>query len=84
MSATPGQPLRVVIADDHPIFRDGLSRLLQDEGGFEVVGQASDGTEAVRLARELEPDVLLLDLAMPRTSGLDALRTLSTRARAIA
>jgi DNA-binding NarL/FixJ family response regulator len=78
MTATQPKLLRVLIADDHPIFRDGLSRLLEDEGGFEVVGQASDGTEAVRLARELEPDVLLLDFTMPRASGLDALRELST------
>ena len=71
------QPIRIVIADDHPIFRDGLRRLLESEADLKVIGEASDGAEAVKLARQLKPDILLLDLAMPRHPGLEALRELS-------
>lgn len=74
------QPVRIVIADDHPIFRDGLRRLLETEPDLKVIGEASDGAEAVKLARQLKPDILLLDLAMPKHPGLEALRDLSTGA----
>jgi two-component system, NarL family, nitrate/nitrite response regulator NarL len=71
------QPIRLVIADDHPIFRDGLRRLLEAESDLRVIGEARDGAEAVKLARQLKPDIMLLDLAMPKHPGLEALRDLS-------
>ena len=75
--ASADPPIRVLIADDHPIFREGLRKLLESEPGFEVIGDAKDGVEAVEMARRLLPDILLLDLAMPRVTGLVALQDLS-------
>ena len=80
MDSKKSQPIRILIADDHPIFRDGLRRLLEAETKFVVVGEACDGAEAVKLARQLKPDILLLDLAMPRHPGLEALREMSSTA----
>jgi two-component system, NarL family, nitrate/nitrite response regulator NarL len=80
--APPIQPAgrtRIVIADGHPIFRDGLRKVLEGNPEFSVIGEAGDGEEAVRLAQKLIPDVLLLNLDLPRRSGLNVLRDLSAR-----
>jgi DNA-binding NarL/FixJ family response regulator len=69
---------RILIADDHPIFRDGLKRLLESEREFKVIGEACDGVDAVNLVRQLKPEILLLDLAMPRRAGLEALREMGS------
>lgn len=66
--------IQVLIADDHAVVRQGVRTLISTEPGMTVVGEAADGVEAVRLARELSPDVILLDLVMPRLGGLDALQ----------
>jgi len=75
--------IRLLIADDERLFREALRVLLETEPGFRVVGYASDGAEAVSLARKLKPDVLLLDLAMPRVPGMEALRALTNGAKPV-
>lgn len=69
--------IRIVLADDHPLVRDGLRKLFELQPGLVVVGEAADGVEAVERAKELKPDVLLLDLMMPRKNGLEVLKELS-------
>ncbi len=69
--------IRILIADDHPIFRDGLRRFLETQRDLVVVGEAANGAEALRLARQLAPDVLVLDMSMPDFSGLEVLNELS-------
>jgi len=79
MSDVP-RAVRIAIADDHQIFRDGLRRLLESEPGFEVVAEAADGEEAARMTSEVRPDILLLDVSMPRVGGLEALSSPDVRA----
>jgi two-component system nitrate/nitrite response regulator NarL len=74
--AQPARNIRVVIADDHPIVRDGLRKLLGLEDDIEVVGEAGDGHETLELVDKLEPDILLLDLRMPNVDGLATLQSL--------
>lgn len=73
------KPIRILIADDHLIVREGLRLILEAEPGFELVGEACDGGEALKLAAELEPDVVLMDLRMPRLDGLTAIAQLRER-----
>lgn len=67
-------PIRVLIADDHPVFRDGLASLLEPLPSIEVVGKAADGVAAVELATSTRPDVVIMDLQMPRMNGIEATR----------
>jgi two-component system nitrate/nitrite response regulator NarL len=69
-------PIRLLIVDDHTMFRQGLVSLLQGEAEFQVVGQAAGGQEALRLAGELQPDVVLMDVMMPEMGGVEATRRL--------
>jgi DNA-binding NarL/FixJ family response regulator len=71
------EPIRVVLADDHTIFRAGLRALLDLESGVEVVGEAGSGEEAVEKALELRPDVVIMDLSMPGVNGLEATRRIA-------
>lgn len=68
--------IRIVIADDHPVVRIGVRNMLTESDGFEVLGEAADGDEAITQTLELQPDILLLDLSMPRMPGLEAMRAI--------
>ncbi|GAA3021794.1 response regulator transcription factor [Streptosporangium longisporum] len=70
-------PIRLLIADDHPIVRDGIRGMFAGDPAFEVLGEAGDGAQAVELARALNPDVILMDLRMPGTDGVTAIKELA-------
>ena len=67
-----GEPFRILLVDDHVLFRKGVASLIAGQPGMQVVGEAGDGLEAIRLARQLAPDLILMDIHMPRCSGLEA------------
>jgi DNA-binding NarL/FixJ family response regulator len=72
-------PTRVLIADDHPLIRSGLRALLGREPEFEVVGEAADGYQALELVEQLKPDVVMLDVSMPRLNGIDVAQKISEK-----
>src|SRR2546427_1883056 len=72
------EELRVLLVDDHDLFRTGLRNLLEEQGGLNVLAEAANGADAVRLVRELAPDVVVMDLNMPEMSGVEATRHIAT------
>src|SRR5215475_7952342 len=75
--------IRILVVDDHPIVRQGLKTLLEGHAGWEVIGEASDGAEALEKAKDLSPDVMVLDVTMPRMNGLEACRLLRRQSPAL-
>jgi len=78
------EKIRILIADDHPVVRGGLKTFLATVDGLEVVGEASDGAEAIALAASLRPDVVLMDLAMPNVDGIEATAKIAADTKVIA
>lgn len=78
------EKIRLLLADDHQILREGLASLLSEESDMEVVGQAGDGREAIELARAMRPDVVLMDVTMPRLDGIQATRLITSELSGIA
>lgn len=71
-------PVRIVVADDHPIVRDGVRALVEASPGIELLGEATNGDEVIELARQVRPDVVLMDLAMPGRNGIEATREIAS------
>lgn len=71
------EPIRILLADDHNVLREGMRLLLERQPGFEVVGEASDGRETLRLVQELSPNVVVMDIAMPNLNGIEATRRIA-------
>ncbi len=79
ISPLPGDPLRILLADDHELVRDGIRARLESTRNFSVIGEATNGEEAVELALRLKPDLIMLDVSMPLKNGLEVAREIRTR-----
>jgi NarL family two-component system response regulator LiaR len=84
MDIQPGEKIRVLLADDHSLLREAMRSYIEHEKDMQVVGEASDGEEAVRLSAELKPDIVIMDIVMPKLNGIEASKQLKSANPAIA